>query len=103
MLRGYEGSQKIYRDVMDALEAVKAYYAQTGQAVSVSFPPEQDITAGTIKLRITSAKDRMRLRNVRGDSAGPVLCLADLSPIGTLAFGYGRSDASTFIGFRCAR
>lgn len=69
VLRGYAGSQKSYHDVMRALEAVKTYYAKAGESISVSLPPEQDITAGTIQLRITSAEDRKRLRNVRDNSS----------------------------------
>jgi len=64
VLRGYVGSQKNFRDVMGAIDALKAHYAQAGADVAISLPPEQDITDGVIRLRVTSAEDRKRLREV---------------------------------------
>lgn len=85
VLRSYKGNNKNYRDVIGALDAVKAYYAKGGETVSVSLPPEQDITAGVIQLRVTSAEDRKRLRSVKDDSLvrGAFTSLKEGEPVNT--------------------
>lgn len=117
VLRNYTGSQKSYHDVISALDAVKAYYAREGADVSVGLPVEQDITAGTIHLRVTSAEDRKRLSHVRDASAVrdafPSLQEGDPVDIGKIGMSaelfnesayraavvdYNTSDAGTEVG-----